>query len=73
MVDGASYLDEVERGLPFDDRERRQVLDELRGHIEDTAAAIEDSGVSRVAAIRVALDRLGPAPRLARELTAARQ
>jgi hypothetical protein len=68
-----SYLGAVERRLPFDDGERAEILDELRVHLSDSAAATQDAGVDPIEAQRTAVDRLGPPEKLAGELTKARR
>ena len=67
------YLDAVERRLPFGDDERAEILDELRQHLADSAAALQESGMDPIEAERAAVDRLGSAERLADELTKARR
>ena len=72
MVDGERYLDEVGRGLGLGHYEIREILDELRGHIDAASDDLTRRGIDRESAIETAIGRLGPAPQLARELTRAR-
>jgi hypothetical protein len=71
--DGERFLESVEQHLPFDKPERADILDELRSHLADSAAAMEAKGLDRAEAERAAVKRLGPAKRLADELTRARR
>jgi hypothetical protein len=71
--DGERFLESVEQHLPFDEPERADILDELRSHLADSAAAMEAKGLDRAEAERAAVERLGPAERLADELTRARR
>jgi hypothetical protein len=67
------YLRLVDRRLPFDDDERAEILDELRGHLEDTAAGFRERGLAPDEADRAAVERLGSAEKLADELMRARR
>jgi len=67
------YLAAVERQLPFGQDERTEILDELRAHLADSAAALQEAGMGPTEAERVAVERLGPAGRLSDELTRARR
>src|SRR5450759_1125206 len=71
--DGERFLESVEQHLPFDAPERADILDELRSHLADSAAAMEAKGLDRAEAERKAVARLGPAKRLADEITRARR
>jgi hypothetical protein len=71
--DSECYLELVERELPFDDEERWEVLEELRAHLADSAAALEASGTDPADAERKAVERLGSPRRLADELTRSRR
>lgn len=66
------FLMAVERGLPFEELERLEVIDELRVHLDDSAAALQEAGMDPAEAEKTAVDRLGPAERLANQLTKAR-
>ena len=67
------YLAAVERQLPFAQDERAEILDELRAHLADSAAALQEAGMDPADAERIAVERLGPAKRLADELARARR
>jgi hypothetical protein len=66
------YLQQVSDRLPFDDAQRVEILRELDAHLADSTAHLELQGLSMVDAERSAVERLGPADRLANELTTAR-
>ena len=73
MRDPEDFLREVANGLPFDEAERTEILEELRAHVADSTAALEAEGRSPDDARRTALERLGPPERLAKALTEARR
>ncbi len=73
MIDPEAFFSDVADGLPFGDAERTEILEELRAHVNDSRAELELEGLSPDAARRVAIDRLGEAERLARNLTNARR
>ena len=73
MRDPESFLRDVADGLPFDQAERAEVLEELRGHVADSSADLEAGGLSPEEAERIAVGRLGSAETLARNLTDARR
>jgi len=66
------YLQQVSDRLPFDDAQRVEILRELEAHLADSTAHLELQGLSTGDAERAAVGRLGPADRLANELTTAR-
>jgi hypothetical protein len=66
------FLMAVERGLPFEELERLEIIDELRVHLDDSAAALRETGIGPAEAEKTAVDRLGPAEQLADQLTKAR-
>ncbi len=70
---GERFLESVEQHLPFEEFERADILDELRSHLADSAATMEAKGLDRAQAEQAAVERLGPAERLADELTRARR
>ena len=71
MVEADRFLDEVERGLRLRGEDGREILDELRDHLDDSVRALERQGLDRRAATRVAFKRLGPSTDLARALSVA--
>ncbi len=73
MREPEDFLREVADGLPFDEAERTEILEELRAHVADSVAALEAEGRSPDDASRTALERLGPPERLAKALTDARR
>ena len=73
MSDPEAFLREVADGLPFGERERAEIVEELRAHLDDTIAGLKDEGLASDLAQRTALGRLGPPARLARDLTQARR
>ena len=73
LPESERYLAAVEGQLPFAEDERAEILDELRAHLADSAAALQEAGMSPAEAERIAVERLGPARRLADELARARR
>jgi hypothetical protein len=71
--DRDAFLGRIAARLPFDRAENRDILDELDGHLTDSTAKLEAGGLSRDAAERTAIERLGPPDRLASSLTEARR
>ncbi len=71
--DRDGYLRRVDARLPFDEPERREILDELAAHLADTAAGLEESGLEPAEAERRAVQRLGPSEALADDLARARR
>jgi hypothetical protein len=67
------FLDSVDVNLPFDEFEREEIIEELRGHLADCAKALQAAGMDPFDADRAAVERLGPPDRLADELTRARR
>jgi len=67
------FLQAVGQSLPFGDRERLEILEELRQHLGDCFTASVDGGMDPAEAERAAVGRLGPPERLADELTRARR
>lgn len=67
------FLEAVDRNLPFDESERDEILEELRGHLADCARAMQERGMDPFDADRAAVERLGSPVRLADELTRARR
>jgi hypothetical protein len=71
--DRSTYLQQISDRLPFDDAQKVEILRELAGHLADSTAHLERQGLSPAVAERAAIERLGPAERLADELTTARR
>jgi hypothetical protein len=67
------FLQAVGQSLPFGDRERLEILEELRQHLDDCFTASVDGGMDPAEAERAAVGRLGPPEWLAEELTRARR
>lgn len=67
------FLEDVDANLPFDEWEREGIVEEIRGHLADSAKAMQAAGADPFEADRAAVARLGPADRLADELTRARR
>ncbi len=65
------FLDEVEEKLPFwlktDEDELKEVLAELREHVEDKVEAIEETGKSKLEATQLAISQMGSPTTIARE------
>ena len=64
------YLTQLARRLHLPPAERDQVLAEVRGHLEDRAAALQETGISPEQAERQAVQAFGPVRRISRELRA---
>jgi hypothetical protein len=71
--DRNDYLQQIADRLPFDDAQKVEILHELAAHLADSTAHLENQGLSPAVAERAAVERLGPAERLADELTTARR
>lgn len=69
--DRNEFLQRVADRLPFDETERIDILRELAVHLADSTAALEAEGLTRDAAERAAIERLGPPDALADGLTEA--
>jgi hypothetical protein len=67
------FLEDVDANLPFDEWEREGIVEEIWGHLADSANAMQAAGMDPFDADRAAVARLGPADRLADELTRARR
>ncbi len=65
-----AYLDELQRELRRHGVLRTRLVEEVRGHVLDAAAAEERQGSLPEAAVHQAIDRLGPARALAVEFAA---
>jgi hypothetical protein len=63
------YLKRLSRGLRLTSRQRAQISDELRDHLEERLEELADAGVPRDQAALVALDEFGDASVLAGRLT----
>jgi hypothetical protein len=68
-----SYVDRVAASLALPAADVRDVRAELLDHLGDSIATLEDEGFSHDDAVREAVGRLGPAPELGRQLSAAHQ
>jgi hypothetical protein len=64
------YIAHLARRLHLPDAERDQVLAEVRGHLEERARALDETGVSEEHAERQAVLAFGPVGRIGRELRA---
>lgn len=73
MNDIEAFLSDVASGLPFEEGERAEILEELRSHLDDSSASLQAGGLTLDQARRTALDRLGPPTRLASAMTQARR
>jgi hypothetical protein len=73
ISDWNTFLQRVADRLPFDQAERIEILRELAVHLSDSSARLEAEGLTRDAAERAAIERLGPPDVLADALTAARR
>ena len=62
------YLQDLERQLHLERPERREILFELRGHIEDSARELMDEGISTDDAFSSSINELGETKSLARRL-----
>ncbi len=72
MTVAGSYLAELERELRLDERAEEEVLQEIYDHLQDRVAEFCESGYSREEAVRKAIDQLGPAKSVARQIHEAR-
>jgi len=63
------YLNRLSRGLRLTSRQRAQISDELRDHLEERLEELAGAGVSRDRAALMALDEFGDASVLAGRLT----
>jgi hypothetical protein len=74
MPDGENpidiYLTQLGRRLHLPPAERDQVLAEVRGHLEERARALRETGVSEEHAGRQAVQAFGPVRRISQELRA---
>ncbi len=70
---GEDFLQAVADGLPFEDGERIEILEELSAHLVDSIARLRADGMPADRAERCAIERLGPPEDLAKELTNARR
>ena len=73
MRDAEAFFSDVADALPFGEVERAEILEELRAHVADSRAELEDEGLALDAAEQIAIERLGEPDRLARALTEARR
>lgn len=71
--DRDAFLRRIADRLPFDEAERLDILRELAVHLADSTAGLEADGLTREAAERAAIERLGSPDRLANALTEARR
>ena len=71
--DRNAFLRHVADRLPFDPAERIDIIRELAAHLSDSAARLEAEGLTHDVAEQKAIERLGPADRLADALTEARR
>ena len=62
------YLSDLERHLNLSAPQERDILDEIRDHVEDSAQAMMDEGISQDDAIFSAVTGLGPSVGVARLL-----
>ncbi len=65
------YITQLGRRLHLPGAERDQVLTEVRGHLEERATALQETGISPEQAERQAVAAFGPLPRISRGLRAA--
>ena len=63
------YLKRLSRGLRLTSRQRAQISDEMRDHLEERLEELADAGVPRDQAVLLALDEFGDASVLAGRLT----
>lgn len=73
MPDRDAFLRRVDERLPFVAEQRADVLEELRGHLDESVADLVDGGWDPVAAEEEALRRIGDPDDLAREIGRAQQ
>lgn len=71
--DRDAFLLRIADRLPFDEAERLDILRELAVHLADSTAGFEAGGLTREAAERAAIERLGSPDALADALTEARR
>jgi hypothetical protein len=64
-----TYLSLVGKLLNLSGRQRRQIADELRDHLEEQFQSLLDQGLPREEALRLAVEDLGDAAALARQFT----
>ena len=65
-----AYIIQLAQRLHLPDAERDQVLTEVRGHLEERAGALHETGISEQQAERQAVHAFGPVRRIRRELQA---
>lgn len=73
MPDRESFLRRVDERLPFITEQRDAVLEELRGHLDESVAGLIDDGWDPVGAEEEALRRMGDPDELARDIGRAQQ
>lgn len=73
MPDRDAFLRRVDARLPFITEQREAVLEELRGHLDESVAGLIDSGWDPIGAEEEALRRLGDPDALARDIGRAQQ
>lgn len=73
MPDRDEFLRRVDSALPFLAEQRAPVIEELRGHLDESVAALIDQGWDPVAAHEEALRRMGDPAELAAGIGKARQ
>lgn len=73
MPDRDGFLRQVDEQLPFIAEQRADVLEELRGHLDESVAGLIDGGWDPVGAEEEALRRLGDPDALARDIGRAQQ
>jgi hypothetical protein len=66
-----AYITQIGRRLHLPEAERDQVLTEVRSHLEERAAALQETGTSPEQAERQAVAAFGPVTRISRGLRAA--
>ena len=64
------YITQLGQRLHLPAAERDQVLAEVRGHLEERAGALHETGISQEQAERQAVLAFGPVGRISRELRA---
>ncbi len=62
------YLSDLGRHLHMSPPQEREILNEIRGHVEDSAREMMDEGISQDDAISSAVSGLGPSEGVARQL-----
>jgi hypothetical protein len=73
VPDRESFLRRVDERLPFITEQRDAVLEELRGHLDESVAGLIDDGWDPVGAEEEALRRMGDPDELARHIGRAQQ